>query len=82
MKICFKKKQNKTLNKAKLRKQKQNDQNKKKGNNFPPAGVEPRPLTWQVDALSIVPRQQVLSIDVKLIIFNVFAHEILPADVL
>ena len=39
--MFFKKKQNKTLNKAKLRKQEQNDQNKKKGKNFPPAGVEP-----------------------------------------
>ena len=81
MKICLKKKQNKTLNKANLRKQKQNDQNKKKGNlNFP--ALSPRPLTCKVDALSIAPRQQVLSIDVKLIIFNVFAHEILPADAL
>ena len=80
--MFFKKKQNKTLNKAKLRKQEQNDQNKKKGKNFPPAGVEPQPLTCKVDALSIVPRQQVSSIDVKLVIFNVFAHEIVPADAL
>ena len=80
MKICLKKKQNKTLNKANLTKQKRNDQNKKKGKNFP--ALSPRPLTCKVDALSIAPRQQVLSIDVKLIIFNVFAHEILPADAL
>ena len=44
--------------------------------------LSPRPLTCKVDALSIAPQQQVLSIDVKLIIFNVFAHEILPADAL
>ena len=44
--------------------------------------LSPRPLTCKVEALSIAPRQQVLSIDVKLIIFNVFAHEILPADAL
>ena len=44
MKICFKKTKNKKLNKAKLRKQKQNDQNKKKGKNFPPAGVEPQTI--------------------------------------
>ena len=42
--MFFKKKQNKTLNKAKLRKQEQNDQNKKKGKNFPPAGVEPQTI--------------------------------------
>ena len=44
MKICFKKTKNKKLNKAKLRKQKQNDQNKKKGKNFPAAGVEPQTI--------------------------------------
>ena len=78
----FKKKKKKTLNKANLRKQKQNDQNKKKKGNLNFPALSPRPLTCKVNALSIAPRQQVLSIDVKLNIFNVFAHEILPADAL
>ena len=38
--------------------------------------------TWKVNALSILLRQPILKIAVKLIIFNTFAHEILPVDVL
>ena len=40
----------------------------------------PRPLTCKVIAISIVPPHQVLNICVKLIIFNIFAHEILQVD--
>ena len=40
----FEKKQNKKINEAILRKQKQNDQNKKKRKNFPPAGVKPQTI--------------------------------------
>ena len=38
--------------------------------------------TWKVNALSILLRQPILKIPVKLIIFNTFAHEILPVDAL
>ena len=63
-------------------KQSKTTKTKRKEKIFLQQELSPRPLTCKVDALSIAPRQQVLSIDVKLIIFNVFAHEILPADAL
>ena len=40
----------------------------------------PRPLTCKVNVLSIAPRQLMFITLVKLIIFNTFAHEILPVD--
>ena len=43
-------------------------------------GLNPTPLTCKVIAISIVPRHHVLNIYVKLIIFNIFAHEIVQVD--
>ena len=43
-------------------------------------GLNPTPLTCKVIAISIVPRHHVLNIFVKLIIFNIFAHEIVQVD--
>ena len=43
-------------------------------------GLNPTPLTCKVITISIVPRHQVLNICVKLIIFNIFAHEIVQVD--
>ena len=40
----------------------------------------PGPLTYKVNVLSIAPRQLIFITLVKLIIFNTFAHEILPVD--
>ena len=40
----------------------------------------PGPLTCKVNVLSIAPRQLIFVTLVKLIIFNTFAHEILPVD--
>ena len=67
-------------------KKKQNTNNnnkrtkKKKKTHFQLRELNPRPPTWKVNVLSIVPRQLVLKIAVKLIVFNTFAHEILPVD--
>ena len=43
-------------------------------------GLNPTPLTCKVITISIVPRHHVLNIFVKLIIFNIFAHEIVQVD--
>ena len=54
---------------------------KKKGKRPPPAGVEPR--TYDEGGQRVVnfgPRQLMLNNLVKLIIFNIFCHEILPDD--
>ena len=67
MKICNK-------NYTNLRKQKLNDQKKEK------IGVNARPFSCKIIAISIVPRHQVLNLRVKFIVFNIFAHEILPVD--
>ena len=71
MKICFMKKTTTTTKGLKKRKK-----------TFPTARSElnPRPLTWKVNVLSIVPRLLLLKIPVKLIILNTFAYEILPVD--
>ena len=69
MKICFRKK----------KQQQQKDQKKEK-KHFQQQELNPRPLTWKVSVLSIVPRLLVLKIPVKLIILNTFAYEILLVD--
>ena len=38
------------------------------------------PPIWKVNALSIAPRRLILKSHDKLIIFNSFAHELLPVD--
>ena len=68
----------KTLNETKKTKAKW-PQKKSKKKMFG-GGLNPTPLTCKVIAISIVPRHQVLNICVKLIIFNIFAHEILQVD--
>ena len=60
--------------------QQQKDQKKEKKKHFQQRELNPRPPAWKVNMLSIVPRQLVLKIPVKLIIFNTFAHEILLVD--
>ena len=60
--------------------QQQKDQKKEKKKHFQQHELNPRPPAWKVNMLSIVPRQLVLKIPVKLIIFNTFAHEILLVD--
>ena len=70
MKICFTRK--KTYNNKRTKK------TKKK--HFQQRELNPRPPAWKVNMLSIVPRQLVLKIPVKLIIFNTFADEILLVD--
>ena len=70
MKICFTRK--KTYNNKRTK--------KKKKKHFQKRELNPRPPAWKVNMLSIVPRQLVLKIPVKLIIFNTFAHEILLVD--
>ena len=64
--------------KAKQRKQKQNDEKQKK--KFPRRELNPGPLTCNVVTLSIAPLHQMLNLHVKVILFNVFAHEILRVD--
>ena len=59
--------------------QQQKDQKKEK-KHCQQRELNPRPPAWKVNMLSIVPRQLVLKIPVKLIIFNTFAHEILLVD--
>ena len=53
---------------------------RKKRKHFPWREANPGPLTCKVITLSIVPRHQLLNVHVKLILFNVFAHEILRVD--
>jgi len=53
---------------------------KEKRKNFPRRKSNPGPLTRKVIALSIAPRHQTLNVHVKFIMFNAFAHEILPVD--
>ena len=53
---------------------------KRKEKNFPRQELNPGPLTCKVITLSIAPRHQLLNVHVKLILFNVFAHEILRVD--
>ena len=48
----------------------------KKGRKFVWWELNPRPLTCKVIVMSIAPRHQMLHSCDKLIIFNVFAHEI------
>ena len=67
MKICLKKQQQQS-------KTKKTTTTKK----FPTAN--PRLFTCVVNALSIAPCQVMVYIRVKLIIFNIFAYEILPVD--
>ena len=73
MKIC-----KKTLEETKKTKAKW-PQKKAKKKMFG-GGLNPTPLTCKVIAISIVPRHHVLNIFVKLIIFNIFAHEIVQVD--
>ena len=65
-------------------KTKQNKENKnkmtKKKKNFPRREPNPWPLTCKVITLSVAPWHQLLNMHVKLILFNVFAHEILWVD--
>ena len=66
-----------------LRKKKttKNRRTKKRKNNFLRRETNPGPTPCAANALSIAPRQLILKIHVKLIIFNnTFAHEILPVD--
>ena len=76
MKICFTKKKNKNKtpkkNKKKQKKMRNKSVQRRESNSEPP--------TWIVDALSIAPRQLPSMKVVKLIIFNTFAHEMLPVD--
>ena len=48
--------------------------------NFARRKSNPGPLTCKVIALSIATRHRMLNVHVKLIMFNVFAHEILPVN--
>ena len=68
-----------------LRKKQQQQQQKKgtkkRNYNFLRRETNPGPPPCAVNTLSIAPRQLILKILVKLIIFNnTFAHEILPVD--
>ena len=47
---------------------------------FPPVEYEHQTITCKVNALFIAPRLLILNIDDKLIMFKIFAHEILPVD--
>ena len=53
---------------------------RKKKRSLQRRGSNPGPLTCKVNVLFIAPRQLILITLVKLIIFNTFAHEILPVD--
>ena len=53
---------------------------KNKRKNFPRRELNPGPLTCNVVTLSIAPLHQLLNLHVKLILFNVFAYEILRVD--
>ena len=75
MKVMLKEKK-----KIKLRKQKKNHP-KKKEKSFLQQESNPRPLKCEVILISIAPQHQVFNICIKLIIFNIFAHKILPVDV-
>ena len=74
-----KKKNIRKLNKTKKTKAKRPKKNRK-NKNFFRRESNPRPLTYKVNALTTAPRHQMLNIDVKVIIFNVFVCEILPVD--
>lgn len=74
MKIC-----KKTLEETEKTKAKWPQKKAKKKKLFG-VGLNPTPLTCKVIAISIVSRHHVLNIFVKLIIFNIFAHEIVQVD--
>ena len=76
-KVCQKRKT--CFKKTKPRKQKKKQP--KKDKSFFRQESNPRPFKCKVIiVLSIAPRHQVLIIDGKLTMLNVFAHEILPVD--
>ena len=52
----------------------------KKEQNFRQLELNPGPLTCEVIALFIVPQHQLFNVYIKLIMFNVFVHEILLVD--
>ena len=66
--------------KTKKNKKTKTKQPKRKEKNFLQRELNPGPLTCKVITLSIVPQHQLLNMRVKLILFNVFAHEILRVD--
>ena len=67
--------------KTKRNKKTKTKQPKRKEKNFPRQESNPGPLTCKVIALSIAPRHQLVNMLVKLILLNIFAHEILRVDV-
>ena len=52
----------------------------KKEQNFRQLELNPGPLTCEVIALFIVPQHQLFNVYIKLIMLNVFVHEILLVD--
>ena len=69
------------MSQEKKKQQQQQKRTKKRNYNFLRRETNPGPPPCAVNTLSIAPRQLILKILVKLIIFNnTFAHEILPVD--